>query len=240
MIPLIIPNFNQLTYLKNLINWWKWYSNDPVYVIDNGSYWPPLIDYYKTCDAKVINYKENSAHKNLMDFCSTLNSEYYCISDPDIMPHPGTPFDFLDIYKYCLDMISYGEHGLQRVGFNLIINDLPASLRNRDTIIFNETEILKTYDPVKINYYGREFTAYRTPIDTTFAMYKKSEGFYAPMSGIDWSRSLRLFQAFHLGWYVDNCGINKEMDNYFRTCIKKDGGQVSAGKNNNCPERYKI
>ena len=107
MTPLIIPNFNQLTYLKNLINWWRWYSNDPIYIIDNGSYYPPLIEYYKTCDAKVINYKENSAHKNLMDFCSDLKSEYYCISDPDIMPHPGTPFDFLEIYKYCLDNIIF-------------------------------------------------------------------------------------------------------------------------------------
>jgi len=155
------------------------------------------------------------------------------------MPHPGTPFDFLEIYKYCLDNIIFEDQPLQRVGFNLIINDLPASLRDRDTIIFNETEILKTYPSVNISYQGRDFIAYRTPIDTTFGMYKKSEGFYAPMSGKDWSRSLRLFQAFHLGWYADNGGINKEMDNYFRTCIKKDGGPVSAGKNNNCPDRYK-
>jgi hypothetical protein len=37
-VPLIIPVFNQVTYLRNLILWWRWYNpQSRIFVVDNGS-----------------------------------------------------------------------------------------------------------------------------------------------------------------------------------------------------------
>ena len=63
-IPLIIPVYNQLTYTKNLINWWRWYhtneNKNPIFIVDNNSNYKPLLDFYDSCnDAKVYKYTKN-------------------------------------------------------------------------------------------------------------------------------------------------------------------------------------
>lgn len=251
--PLIIPNYNQLTYLKNIINWWNWYNpGHPVFIIDNGSdFNSPLGSYYGTLDANYtrldsyINYgilpnegvycfynKENDCASNLKKFIDTCiigKYDYYCISDPDIMIHPNTPPNFLEVFKDLID-----EKGYHHVGFNLITNDLPNWLENKANIVQNESELLSNK---KEEYMG--FPGYKAPIDTTFAMYTtKNSGWHSPMDGESWSNSLRIFNAFHLGWYINPDFVNPEMDNYFKTSTQHIPGQPSAGRNNNRPNKY--
>lgn len=231
-IPLIIPNFNQLTYLKNLINWWQWYYPDNfIYIVDNGSDYAPLLEYYKTIPAHVGFFCENSCAKNLGLFIADAikgKFDYYVISDPDIMPHPNTPPNFLEIWK------RYIDQGYHRVGFNLITSDIPDWVHNKQTIINNEKDF--TINPVVIEL---GFNGYRAPIDTTFAMYSThNNGWASPMDGTDWGNSLRLFNAFHLGWYVDGDRLNPEMVNYYKTAAKHVPGEPSAGKNNYRPKQF--
>lgn len=244
-IPLIIPSFNQLTYLKNLINWWKWYNpRNPVFIVDNGSdETTPLFSFYNRLDGYcdflpidsvyVFKYEENNCQKNLAEFIENHikgKYEYYCISDPDIMIHPNTPPNFLEIFRDLID-----EKGYHHVGFNLITNDLPGWLEKREEIVFNESELLKN---PKDNYDG--FIGYKAPIDTTFAMYTtKNSGWHSPMDGKDWGNALRIFNAFHLGWYLHPDYINEEMDFYFKTSKQHVIGEPSAGRNNNRPNKYK-
>ena len=90
---LIIPNFNQLVYLKNLINQWQSYHPDyDIYVIDNGSTYEPLLDYYNSgIKAYIVRYKQNDFVGNLRSWIDTNKPEWYVISDPDISIHPATP-----------------------------------------------------------------------------------------------------------------------------------------------------
>lgn len=232
-VPLIIPNFNQLTYLKNLINWWQWYNPESmVFVIDNDSDYKKLLFYYDVaCPAVVIRNDNNDLAKNLSGFIDSRikgKYEYYVISDPDIMPHPNTPPIFLEIFKQYIDM------GFHHVGFNLITDDLPVWMYHREWVKGDEKALLG--EPILTE---QGFPGYRAPIDTTFAMYTtRNSGWYSPMNGEDWSNALRLFNAFHLGWYLNEKCLPSEMENYFTTARKSVPGRNNAGCNNHRPEKF--
>jgi len=239
-IPLIIPVFNQPTYLRNLITWFKfYYPHNPVFVVDNASTSDEVnlvTNSFHSIypDVCYFPFEENDCAKNLRSIIDIMNNEYpsdhsdyYIISDPDIMPHPNTPPKFLEEFKRWIDA------GYHRAGFGLITDDLPHYLNNREEIIFNEKQLL-VGTSLERNEYG--FECYRAPLDTTFCMYSsKNGGWYSPMSGEDWSRSIRVFNAFHLPWYLDKNNLNKEMTEYFSTCRRFVQGQPSAGFNNHNP-----
>ncbi len=233
-IPLIIPNFNQLTYLKNLINWWRWYyPNNPIHIIDNGSDYKPLSEFYKSLDETIYVAMpgENDCVTNLKDYLFQFDFEYYVISDPDIMPHPSTPPNFLEVFKAAIDQ------GYHRAGFDLITHDLPDWLHNKATVIENEK--LAGQIPVNIDYNGIWYNGRQAAIDTTFCMYtNKNSGWHSPMDGKDWPNAVRLFRAYHLGWYLHPDFINEEMDHYYKTCRRHDYVSPPAGKNNYRPVKY--
>jgi hypothetical protein len=237
--PLLIPSFNQLTYLRNLINWFHYYypKND-IFILDNFSSYPPLLEFYSHIQGKnnitVVSFPLNNGAANLRWLINEQilkRYEYFIISDPDIMPHPATPMNFLDIFRYCIDNLGY-----HHCGFCLKIDDLPGYLEERDMIIKHEAAFwLNTVD---VPYEGISHRAYRASIDTTFALYKSNLGWETPMRNDWWENSLRIFEAFHLGWYVNPRNPNDEMDFYFRTAKFKTFGDPDALYNNYHPRKY--
>ena len=233
-IPLIIPYFMQPTYLKNAINWFHWYyPKNHIFILVNGfnSHGSEHVD---MSDERIhyIPFNGNDCANNLSLSLSNFPFEYYIISDPDIMPHPATPPCFLEVMKQAID-----EHGFHRAGFNLITSDIPDWLHKRDEIKYNE-ECLRLKEE-EIDYKSIVYKGFRAPLDTTFCLYKKSNGgWYAPMSGEDWSNCLRIFDAFHLQWYIHPDHVNDEMHKYYTNCQYRDLSPVSAGKNNNRPLKY--
>lgn len=233
--PIIIPNYNQVTYLANLVNWWKWYyPENPVHVLDNGSTKKNYQAVHYLGSGITVNYfTENRCTDNLKDFLSKNPFDYYCISDPDIMPLPNTPPNFLEIFKHCID-----HYGYDHVGFGLKTDDIPDWFEGRANMLHDEQSLLHT--PIKIEYEGKEYTGYRAPIDTTFALYKKANGGWQnPMTSGKWSNSLRLFQAYHLPWYLHPDHLNDEMKYYFETAKYRIPGKTSTGVNNYRPNKYK-
>lgn len=236
-IPIIIPVFNQITYLKNLINWWRFYHpENEIFIVDNRSTYQPLLDFYKKgLDDKtdLHIYSQNTFIPNMTDFINRFikgKFDFYVISDPDIMPHPSTPGNFLEVMKGYIE-----NKNFHRAGFNLITKDLPLNLNERAMIIGNEAELLAGKEIVA---YGG-YTGYKAPIDTTFCLYTtKNSGWAAPMNGKDWGNCLRIFEAFHLGWNLDHDNLNEEMKFYFQSSKYRIPGQPSAGSNNNRPKQY--
>lgn len=232
----LIPSYNQLFYLKNLINWIEWYHPDreqyPIVILDNNSNYQPLLNYYfEELNGKVeiCMEEKNDCAGNLRKYIDErLKTEWYVIVDPDILPTPNTPYNYLDYFMRAV------ESGFHHAGFDLVTEDLPSWLEKRDSIIYDENlcRVEKLY------FEGIE--CYRGAIDTTFALFKKSNGgWYAPMSGKDWSNGLRMFKAFHYKWYIDPQKINPELDNYFRTATFRDfTSGISAGKNYFRPSSY--
>jgi hypothetical protein len=237
-IPLVILNFNQLTYLRNLVNWWRWYAPDnEIYVLDNASTYEPLLEYYeREPGLNVRRCAENACADNLRVFLDEVihpRYQHYVVSDADVCPHPATPMDFLGVLRHAVE-----QEGYHHAGLALIIDDLPAWSIDRENTLRNEGQARTK--PVKVKYDGREIAGHKAPIDTTFCLFKTANGgWYAPMKPKDWNNSLRVFEAFHLPWYLDADHINAEMDHYFRTAKHRDHGPVSAGKNNYRPAQYR-
>lgn len=230
-IPLIIGNFNQLSYLRNLINWFQWYyPNNQIIIIDNASDYAPLKQWYLQTKHKVVFYEHNDFVGNLMQYLDEHKPEYYIISDPDIMPHPATPPNFLEIFKSILDTNEF-----HHIGFDLITADIPEW--NPKAGWIQGDEALLHGRPQKFEYEGKIYEGYRAPIDTTFCLFKRDNGGWsAPMPPEHWDNSIRLFSSFHLAWYQDKNHLNDEMKHYYATCKRFEPGQVSAGTNNHRPE----
>ena len=235
-VPLVVLNFNQLTYLRNLVAWWRWYSDAPIYVLDNHSDYPPLLEYYRQDTALMVQYcQENRCVENLRVFLDEhIHPRYshYVISDADISPHPATPPTFLGVLRHAIDNM-----GFHRAGLGLITHDLPAWTTDREAVLRNEGSMRS--EAVQVVYGEGVYDGHRAPIDTTFCMFTTNNGgWYAPMKLDDWMNCLRIFEAFHLPWYIDGANVNSEMDHYFRTAQFRDHGPVSAGKNNYRPQQY--
>ena len=255
-VPLIIPSFNQFTFLRNLVNWYQYYRpGDDVWILDQASTYPPLLEWYGEVDGRhsvhVVRFKENKAKLNLKQFIGEHGAEYpyYIISDPDIMPHPNVPRTFVDAFRHLIE-----TKGFHHVGFCLRINDLPAWLpaQAKDDIMHFEAEYWLPNgwvtaghwcNPVDVEWEGTKYTGYKIPIDTTFAMYRSSAGWDSPMPYEWWNNALRIFDAFHLGWYMDPNDCGAEMDNYYRTCKHKvedcTDPDMEALQNNHRPTKYK-
>jgi hypothetical protein len=239
-IPLLIPTFNQLTYLRNLTNWFHYYypQND-IFILDNFSSSPQLLEYYSQINGReninVINFPYNNGAANLRWFINERiinHYKYFIISDPDIMPHPSSPMNFVDIFRYCIDILGY-----HHVGFCLKIDDLPAYIENKDKII--KTELPHWQNAISITYNEKSYKAYKAPIDTTFALYKSQNGWETPTRKEWWENSLRILDAFHLGWYVDFNNINEEIDYYFKTAKFQNSWDADALYNTYRPVKYK-
>lgn len=234
VIPIIILNYNQLAYLKNLIWWWKWYyPKNPIYIVDSNSDYEPLLEYYENnkVEFQTIYHKKNMLWENLATTVKQMEYDYYFIAPADMMPHPNTPPNFLEIMQYCIDEVGY-----HHVGFTLNVHDLPHFIENEEEILDNENRFSEV--PVTIEHKESSWPAYKAPVDATLALYKKSDGWSHPMEPEKWDNSLRIFEAFHLPWYQHPDYVNEEMDNYYKTCKKNKENKVSEGWNHYRPKQY--
>lgn len=228
----IIPNYNQLYFLRNLVVQLRWYYPDnQIYVVDNGSTYQPLLDYYRDINEygsklSIHLYEENDFVGNLSSFIAhEIDAEYYVISDSDISIHPTTPPNFLEYFKRVID-----EYGFHHCGFDLIYDDIPEWNPKKAHIQYDE-KCLHSKEFTIDNYSG-----WVAALDTTFCLWKRSnKGWYAPMSGEDWSSSVRLFKAIHQSWYLHKDYLPKEMVNYYNTIKKRELGVPSAGRTNYNP-----
>lgn len=232
-IPIVICSFNQPTYLMQMCLQWRWYHPDaekyPIYIFDNGSDIDTVFKDRLYPTVHTYHYTENNFIPNLTEFLNVHihpHYSYYVITDPDILIHPATPPNFLDVF---VDLIKEGYH---RAGFGLIVDDIPEWNFERAMIQGNERELLT--DVVEIN----GMKGYRAPLDTTFCLYSTKRPWSSPMNGHDWGNCVRMFNAFHLTWYLHPEHINEEMHNYFMRAKYRVPGQPSAGANNNRPKQY--
>ncbi len=64
-IPIIINNFNRLEYLKILLDGLENRNYTNIYILDNQSTYPPLLEFYKKTKHKVIFLEKNYGFRAL-------------------------------------------------------------------------------------------------------------------------------------------------------------------------------
>jgi len=207
-IPIFIISFNQLEYLKKLLNflWTNEYLN--IIIIDNNSTYKPLLSYFEEIKdkVKIVTSEKNYGHLafwELEDQLKEYTNGYYVVTDPDIVPIHECPGDFLKKFKSIL----LRNPLKTKVGFSLSINNIPDTNPNKNKILNWESKFwsVKTKE-----------NNYIAPIDTTFALYRP---FYK-YSSYNFYRAIRTnypYTAIHGGWYVNPNNMTEEQVYYVKT-----------------------
>lgn len=202
-VPVIINNFNRLDCLQQLLTWLENAGMVNIYIIDNLSTYPPLLELYKRTKYTVFKLDKNVGHMALWQthiFMLFKNSPYV-YTDPDIVPIEECPKDAVDYFWQLLHQ--YPEFG--RAGFGLKIDDLPDHYPLKTKVIDWERQYWKNELQVQPGVYD-------AIIDTTFALYRANA-----WGDAGYMKSLRTsgkYMARHLPWYINPSKLDNEEKYY--------------------------
>lgn len=201
-IPIIINNRNRLTFMKTLIDSLEKRRYNNIYIIDNASTYPPLLEYYKTCPYEVFRLDKNVGHRALWDtdIYKRFIDDYFIYTDPDVVPVEACPDDFIDFLWTSMK----SRPQVYKIGLSVKIDDLPDCFKNKQKVI----EIDSKYYKKKINE-----LFYEADVDTTFALYRPGMK-HATNEFITMYRTAFPYQLRHLPWYVDSDNLPEEEKYY--------------------------
>jgi hypothetical protein len=197
--PIIINVRDRLSPLLLLLEWLEFVGQREIWLCDNASTYPPMVEFLNTTPHRVVFTKFNLGHR--APWLSGLvpevgNRRYFVVTDPDVVPTEDCPTDALQFFKRSLQ-----EHPeINKIGFSLKLDDLPDTFVHKQSVIEWERQF---WTIPAFN----EF--YRAPIDTTFAMYPPGLG-----HGPHHLRSAPPYEARHLPWYQNSAQPTEE-DTYY-------------------------
>lgn len=203
-IPIIINNFNRLDYLKRLIESLEKRGYYNLYIIDNKSTYPPLLEYYKDCKYTVFRLDENVGYMAIWktDVYRRFRKSWYVYTDSDVVIDEDCPEDFMKCFISVLNKYK----NAQKVGFGIRIDNLPDQFKNKLDVVNHESKFWN----IEI-----EESLYSAPIDTTFALYRP----FCSGPADDYHETYRTgfpYVIQHLPWYVDSSAMTDEEIYYIR------------------------
>ena len=206
-VPIIINNFNRLSYLERLIASLELRGYTNIYIIDNCSSYPPLLEYYRQTSYKVFRLKRNIGYRALWEsgIYNRFKHSFYVYTDVDMEIDPMCPDNFMERF---IDIMS--RYPLcQKVGFGIRIDNLPECYSNKGQVIKWESQFWQ--DEVEVG-------LYRAQIDTTFALYRP----FCRGVASAYHQTFRTgfpYVIRHLPWYVDSANLSDE-ERYYLQSIK--------------------
>jgi hypothetical protein len=234
-IPIIIINYNQFKNLKIMVDFFVNRGMKKIIIIDNNSDYPPLLEYYKSCSKEEITIEimpKNLGHMVFFEnnyLQKKYAKGYYFLTDPDILPNPNLPQDFVSHMIHTMDKYN---HKITKVGFALDLDSIPHHYPLKTKVIDWESK------------YWEEMLdedTYSAPIDTTFALYKPKFPKYSTTKGSTFYKAIRLagnFTAKHMGWYVDPSNLSIEEKNYFNKSTASNSWKFDKDGNLDSPSNY--
>jgi hypothetical protein len=194
-VPIFIICRDRLSCLRQLIAWLERAGQKRIYLVDNDSSYPPLLEYLEASLHTVIR---------MADLLTTLGiSGPYVVSDPDILPDDTCPLDAVDFFRLVLERFPMFD----KVGFGLHIDDIPATHKFRNAIIDWERP-----------FWQKEIGPglYAAHIDTTFALYRPG----VPFKKTECIRTGTPYLARHAPWYM-NVDDPSDEDAYYRAHLNE-------------------
>jgi FkbM family methyltransferase len=218
-IPVFICSYNQLTYLRDTVNWFAKHGFRNVTVLDNQSTLLSVLDYFKSADfcskARLDALGENLGPRRALAHAAKdpATDGGFIFTDPDLtLPDPAAP-DMLS------QMYSAGkEHKIPKVGLALSID---PDLVDLDRVTYNK----RTVGQVKKKYWkdAVEDGVFRATTDTTFFLYVPQEDGppqfndmglrQAKIPAIRFGREG--FVALHRPWLFTDTIDDRETQQYF-------------------------
>jgi hypothetical protein len=194
-VPVFINCRDRLTPLLQLLDYLERAGCERIHLLDNGSTYPPLLEYYERTPHTVIRLGENRSHKSfwqsgLLDALGIRGP--YVFTDPDLVPIEECPLDAIEYFAEVLERYP----GCKKVGFGLKIDDLPDHFGLKADVIAWESTFWRRLIAPRL---------YEAPIDTTFALYRGPR--HAKLSAI---RTGYPYLARHTTWYLDSANPSDE------------------------------
>jgi glycosyltransferase involved in cell wall biosynthesis len=211
-VPVLIPVFNNPTYLRKMIGQLRGVGLPNIIVVDNGSEYPPFLEYLDSLEEEltVVCLNENSGPRRLFRDAALYDHlpQYFCLTDPDLEFNAALPPDFLE----CLIDLTKKYH-VGKAGFSLDISEPEKMIATPFQI---GAESYRIWEWEAQFWHARleekDDPAYRASIDTTFAVYNKD--FFSPGNFLDGIRVAGRYTARHLPWYADHRIPSEEADFY--------------------------
>ena len=216
MHPLIIPTFNNPTYLKRFIEQKSLDNFSSLEIYDNNSSFPPMIqllqEFEKRDNINVHRLESNYGPHYVLRNPEVYNTlpDIFCLSDPDIEFSSTLPRDFLEQLLTISNKYEFGK-----VGFAIAIPEidvLETSQVFMDGQLWHVTDWEKQFWSNQIGASEQGDKIFKTTIDTTFALYNKN--FFSPSDRYPALRVAGRFTSRHLGFYK-NSTIPKEEKNFY-------------------------
>jgi hypothetical protein len=198
-IPIVINNLNRLSTTKQLVKDLQKRDYFDITILDNGSTYKPLLDWYDTnkeIKVKRLNNLGQLAIYNsgLLNDLRLEKNDWVVYTDSDIELNLNTPKDFIE------QMILIGEkYNYSKVGLSLDIKNLPITELGNEIFTW-ETKFWKECLAENI---------YKADVDTTFCVIRTDKSFQY--------EALRVagdFTCKHLPWYTDFSNLNEEEKYY--------------------------
>ena len=198
--PVIINVRDRLEPLRDLVKWLEQLGQEDIWLCDNDSTYAPMVEYLHTTQHHVLFNGLNLGHRApwLSGLVTELGLDsHFIVTDPDVVPADECPTDVLDLFHDTL--IQYPT--IDKVGFSLRLDDLPAHYAHRDDVILWESQFWKNIHPSGF---------FLAEIDTTFAMYRPGEHHQNNHA----LRSDPPYTARHMPWYQDSNNPTEEQTYY--------------------------
>jgi hypothetical protein len=205
--PVFVICRDRLTPLLELIAWLEKAGQREIYLVDNASTYPPLLEDYKKTSYFVFRLPENVGARVLWRtpiIEKVAQDRFYVVSDPDIIPARECPLGAFDRFYELLQ--KYPQ--MDKAGFGLRIDDLPSHYAHKDLVIRWERQFWN----VEV-----EPGVYAAPIDTTLMLCR-------PLAQCTRALGLRTgapYVARHTAWYLDFDNLDEE-ELYYQKNARKD------------------
>ena len=187
-IPIIINSRDQLSSLKQQVDWLVAAGCTHFTILDNASTFPPLLDYLASAPVNVVRLPENLGPHSMWQ--PGLRAQLgidgpFVFTDPDVVPIAECPHDVVaHLYDILMSRPSCGT-----VGLGLKIDDLPDQYAWKPRVLEWEAQFWRKRVGPGL-FYGK--------LDTTFALHASYSK--PPQRAI---RTGYPYLARHLPWYAD-------------------------------------
>ncbi len=217
-IPVFVNSFEQLTYLRDTVNWLANNGFSNVTVLEQGSAFAPLLDYLASDDflskARLHRLGANIGPRRAVRRAAHASGpgRAFIFTDPDLdLPNPIAP-DFLT------RMFALGDrYKVAKVGLALDVSDADKNDLQRK---FGTSHTIRSY-------YRRFFTnklephVFGTNVDTTFFLHvpQPDQKDFGILSSQPRIKGIRVsgpgFLTGHRPWYFQN-GLSPEEETHYR------------------------
>lgn len=188
---------------------------DEVYLVDNASTYPPLLEWYESTPHTVVRLGANDG--KLAPWKHGIIRRYakgrrFLLTDPDVEPRPDCPSDWLARFSEVLDRYPH----LWKVGFSLELSDLPDCYAFKPQVVARE----KLFWPRR----QLPHAGYPVMVDTTLALYRENARYCTGPA----VRTPRPYTARHLAWYINSADPGEELLYYRAHADERFGHYAKA------------